>query len=83
MSTTGMTTPFCGYCRRPVIGGALYSGGQAYHPECTHGPNGPMSYQAPTLTAEMVRQIVREELARMTPNAELTGDEAGRPKACG
>ena len=59
----GMTTPICGYCQRPVMGCALYSGGQAYHPECTHGPSGRETYQAPQLTAEIVRQIVREELA--------------------
>jgi hypothetical protein len=66
---TGMTTPHCGYCGRPVIGPAIYAGGLAYHSECTRGPGGPQIYQAPPLTAEMVRQIVREELAQhMGPN---------------
>ncbi len=63
----GMTTPHCGYCGRPVIGPAIYAGGLAYHSECTRGPSAPTAYQgtyqAPPLTAEIVRQIVREELA--------------------
>lgn len=72
MNTTGMTTPICGYCGRPVIGAAIYHGGRAYHPECTRGPRA-QPFQVPTLTAEMVRQIVREELELKTPNAELRG----------
>ena len=78
----GMTTPQCGYCGRPVIGPAIYAGGLAYHNECTRGPSAQMTYQAPPLTAETVRQIVREELARMTPNAGVTGAEpqAERPR---
>jgi hypothetical protein len=69
----GMTTPHCGYCGRPVIGPAIYAGGLAYHNECTRGPGAQQAYQAQPLTAEMVRQIVREELARMTPNAPHEG----------
>lgn len=72
----GMTTPHCGYCGWPVIGlaiyagwpvigPAIYAGWLAYHNECTRGPSAPQTYQAPPLTAEMVRQIVREELANM------------------
>lgn len=63
MLHTGMTTPLCGHCGRPVVGGAIYSGGLAYHIECTHGPSGPVSYQQ-TFTEERIRQIVQEELRR-------------------
>ena len=69
----GMTTPHCGYCGRPVIGSAIYAGGLAYHNECTRGPSAPTTYQAPQLTAEMVRQIVREELTRIAPNEKIGG----------
>lgn len=67
MNTTGMTTPTCGYCGRPVIGAAIYHGGRAYHVECTRGP-GAQQFQAHPLTVETVRQIVREELAKATAN---------------
>ena len=73
MSVTGMTTPHCGYCGRPVIGAAIYAGGLAYNPECTRGPSAQQTYQLPPLTEEMVRKIVREELARMTTDAEFGG----------
>ena len=77
-----MTTPYCGYCGRPVIGHAVYCGGLAYHTECTRGPGAQQYAPMPAmpgctpvtpLTAEDVRRIVREELAKLTPNAELTG----------
>lgn len=62
-----MTTPICGYCGRPVIGFGEYHGGRAYHPECTHGPDyAKRTYQALPLSAEQVRQIVREELIKNT-----------------
>ena len=73
----GITTPSCGYCGRPVIGSALYHGGLAYHPECTRGPNA-QQFQAHPLTVETVRQIVREELAHLTANAEVKGGRDGK-----
>ena len=86
MSTTGQTTPLCGYCGRPVIGLAVWDAGRAYHAECTHGPGGPLRYapmpQAPgctplrQLTEEDVREIVREELALKTPNDRVEGRDA-------
>lgn len=78
-----MTTPYCGYCGRPVIGHAVYCGGLAYHPECTRGPGAQQYAPMPAmpgctpvtpLTAEDVRRIVREELAN---------DEAHRKDAVG
>ena len=64
----GMTTAICGYCGRPVIGFCVYDGGRKYHPECTHGPDYTKhNFQTPTLSAEQVRQIVREELSRVPP----------------
>ena len=68
----------CGYCGRPVIGHAVYCGGLAYHTECTRGPGAQQYAPMPAmpgctpvtpLTAEDVRRIVREELAKLTPNA--------------
>lgn len=62
------TTPLCGYCGRPIIGFVRWAGMVAYHPECTrpgayqyhqHG-----TFQPLPLTADEVRQIVREELDR-------------------
>ena len=65
MNTTVITTPLCGYCGRPVIAAApaVYNGGRAYHAECTRGPVYQQQFQAPPLTEETVRQIVREDLA--------------------
>ena len=94
MSTTGQTTPLCGYCGRPVIGLAVWDAGRAYHAECTHGPSGPMRYvpvpQAPgcvplrQLTEEDVRKIIRDELALMAPNAKSQATDAAssRQVAC-
>lgn len=73
----GMTTPICGHCLRPVVGPAVYHGGAAYHPECTRGPmhyaqmpaDRPGCAPATQLTADDVRRIVREELAKLPPNA--------------
>lgn len=68
-------TQLCGYCKRPVIGFASYDSGFAYHPECTHGPDyAKHTYQEPPLSAEQVRQIVREELSKLPPpNVEIRG----------
>jgi hypothetical protein len=78
--TIGVTAPLCGYCGRPVIGNALYHGGRAYHPECARSPNA-QQFQTQPLTAEIVRQIVREELALKTPNAKVSGGGAFPPSA--
>lgn len=57
----------------PVVANGIYHGGLAYHPECTRGPSATPTFApgyAGPLTAEQVRQIVREELARLqVPNA--------------
>lgn len=70
---TGITTPLCGHCGRPAVANGIYHGGLAYHPECTRGPSAAPTFApgyAGPLTAEQVRQIVREELARLqVPNA--------------
>ena len=76
-----MTTPLCGHCGRPVITHAVYYGGMAYHPECTRGQmyyahmpvDRPGCTPATQLTADDVRRIVREELAKLPPNAGVTG----------
>ena len=67
MNTTGKTMPLCGYCGRPAIGFVIYHFGIAYHEECIRSPDyGKQAYQIPPLSAEQVRQIVREELALLS-----------------
>lgn len=63
MSVSNRTAALCQYCGRPIGGVATWLGGMPYHPECTHGPGYPTHYQAPTLSVDDVRRIVREELA--------------------
>ena len=67
-----------------MIGHAVYCGGLAYHPECTRGPGAQQYAPMPAmpgctpvtpLTAEDVRRIVREELAKLTPNVAIEGPE--------
>ena len=68
-----------------MIGHAVYCGGLAYHPECTRGPGAQQYAPMPAmpgctpvtpLTAEDVRRIVREELAKLTPNVQGQRDAA-------
>jgi hypothetical protein len=66
MINTGMTTPLCGHCGRPVIAGTVYFGGNAYHYECTQSPSGKQSFVPVQLSEEQIRHIVREEVARLS-----------------
>ena len=61
MSTTTYTQRLCDHCRRPMLSYVMNASG-TYHPECVQSPY--HAPAAPSLTAEQVRQIVREELAR-------------------
>lgn len=59
----------CTFCGRPIRLLAIQIGNGMYHEECTHGPG----YIAPTfapipLSADDVRRLVREELARLARN---------------
>lgn len=47
----------CGHCSRPIIGGAAFVGGVAYHLECVRSP-----YAAPLPPESELRAIVRDEL---------------------
>jgi hypothetical protein len=38
MSGFTATTPLCGHCGRPIVGGAVYTYGGVYHLECTQSP---------------------------------------------
>lgn len=67
MSTAAYTVPHCGYCGRPVLN-AVYFGNSIFHPECAQSPG-----IAPSISEHRIRQIVREELARLpkaTPPAK-------------
>jgi hypothetical protein len=46
MNTSGMTTPLCAHCGRPVIFAAVWHGGRAYHYECTQSPH-KQQFQSP------------------------------------
>lgn len=75
------TTPICGYCGRPIVMTAMWSGGTPYHYECTRGPSASPTY-APMppakegckpvtmLTEKDVRRIVREELGHNDPGKQ-------------
>lgn len=59
------TTPLCSSCGRPIAGSAVWVGVGIYHPECCHPPGySSPTFQPPPLTADQVRQIIREELER-------------------
>lgn len=61
----------CAYCGRPMLSSVLING-NAYHLECTRGPDFTAPRQAPPLDAfdeAAIRRIVREELARSTQTA--------------
>ena len=74
-----MTIPICRHCGRPVLTHAVYYGGMTCHAECTRGPmpaDRPGCAPATQLTADDVRRIVREELAKLPPNALAQADAA-------
>ena len=67
MATGEPRAPRCGHCGRPILGPAVISFGEAFHHECTHGPDYPTTFTlrttAPGITEADIRKIVREELS--------------------
>jgi hypothetical protein len=51
----------CVACRSPIYERGVRGDAGLYHPHCIGGP---VFFQAPPLTGDMVREIVREELER-------------------
>lgn len=68
------TVSICAHCGRPIVSDILWAGGAVYHRECTQPP-GPRSnvFQPLPLTADEVRQIVREELLKAFPPVGTPG----------
>jgi hypothetical protein len=84
MNTTSGTAPMCcAHCGRPCAA-AVWIGSLPYHEECTHGPSWQQAQYAPNyffppkeytvpylpLTADDVRRIAREEIAKAAPPSE-------------